>query len=338
VLSSSNILSWNLTLNDGSKITIQTPSTSTSNWVGRDLSATSTNLLFNYSVGDNGYGGFSGTGGQFCISSTNNCFSYPDAYGSWGVGGDSWVYSTFGSGIQTIASGGAASGPSTYVAVSGMPAGSQAPGMYTGQGTPPWTLMVQSGAPGQAGPAGPQGLPGLTGGPGAAGLQGNPGVNGLSGPQGNTGAAGATGSAGPNVTWHYTTVSNVAGAIGTTSAYIAGLTNTSLGDGTFWVNASITVEYPASSSNTLQSSVTCTLGAGSGGGVVVSPISYAFFPASNSNTSAYATIAVQGFYTVSTGSSTIGITCSETGAPSSTTLVVFDGMLVATPIGGTSNP
>ena len=40
VLSSSNILSWNLTLNDGSKITIQTPSTSTSNWVGRDLSAT----------------------------------------------------------------------------------------------------------------------------------------------------------------------------------------------------------------------------------------------------------------------------------------------------------
>ena len=201
VLGSSNIVSWNLTLNDGSKVTILTPSTSTSSWYGGDLSATSTSLLFNYTIGDNGFGGFSGSGGQFCITSQTNCFGPADTYGSWGVGGDSWVYSS-GSGVQTIASGGAATfgGMSTYVATGPIAAGTAIPGML------PWVMMAQAGAAGAVGATGsvgPQGLLGLTGATGAQGPTGNTGGQGPTGntgpqgPIGNNGLNGAVGATGP---------------------------------------------------------------------------------------------------------------------------------------------
>ena len=193
VLSNSNIVSWNLTLNDGSKVTVLTPSTSASAWYGTDLTATPTSLLFNYNVGDNGYGGFSSSGGQFCITSQTNCFGPADTYGSWGVGGDSWVYS-YGSGTQVIGSGGVAtySGTSTYVATGPVAAGTVTPG------TLPWVMMAQAGSTGPqgaAGAVGPQGPMGLS----VTGPQGPQGAVGPVGPiglQGNNGAVGATGATG----------------------------------------------------------------------------------------------------------------------------------------------
>jgi len=191
VLSSSNIVSWNLTLFDGTNTTVLTPATSTSAWYGTDLTATPTSLLFNYNVGDNGYGSFSGSGGQFCITSQTNCFGPANTYGSWGVGGDSWVYS-YGSGAQAIATGGATGGTSTYVAIMAVPAGGIAPGVTNGQAIP-WAMVAQAGTNGTNGTNGANGTNGTNGVNGLPGIQGNPGINGQPGINGINGTNGLDG-------------------------------------------------------------------------------------------------------------------------------------------------
>ena len=83
-LSSSNILNWDLLLNDGTTtFTLEGPlsgSNSGLELVGVDLSATSTQLLFNYSGTDDGWALFQapepGSGRDwFCPSTTTNCSS-----------------------------------------------------------------------------------------------------------------------------------------------------------------------------------------------------------------------------------------------------------------------
>ena len=100
VLSSSDISSWNLTLTDGSSSTILTLLNSVVqsgayNSVGAnaDLTATASNLLFNFDGGDAGSWGFSGSTGQFCLTTYSNCFGPAPAMGTYGVGGNSWNYS-----------------------------------------------------------------------------------------------------------------------------------------------------------------------------------------------------------------------------------------------------
>lgn len=115
VLNPSNISSWNLALYDGTNSTTLTPSNSEVTFgvldgpgTNTDLSATPTSLLFNYDVGDFGSWSFGSTAGQgeFCVTSYSNCFGPPDAFGTYGIGGDVlWVYSG-ASGTQVIASDG----------------------------------------------------------------------------------------------------------------------------------------------------------------------------------------------------------------------------------------
>ena len=115
VLNPSNIDWWNLALYDGTNSTTLTPSNSTVSYgvlngpgANTDLSATPTSLLFNYDVGDFGSWGFGSTTGQgeLCFTSWSNCFGPPDAFGTYGIGGDVlWVYSG-ASGTQEIASDG----------------------------------------------------------------------------------------------------------------------------------------------------------------------------------------------------------------------------------------
>jgi hypothetical protein len=195
-LNPSNIISFNLTLFDGSHTAILNPSTGAS-VIGNGLSATTTSLSVDYAV----TAGFVAANGQLCFSGNGNCFPGPGA-GMWGVGGNNlWVWT---GGIEPIATGGTSS-QSTYIATASVAAGSSAPG------TAPWATMAAAGAPGTpgaagpTGPAGPQGLQGLMGsiGPqgtpgtnGTNGLDGINGTNGAPGPQGPQGPVGATGSAG----------------------------------------------------------------------------------------------------------------------------------------------
>lgn len=252
VLNTSNIVSWNFTLNDGTHTTLFTTSNSAAfegtyngaqpcpapcvgGTVGgvapltnRDLTATSTNLLFNFGSGDGGYWGFastisgSGNAGSLCITQWSNCFGPYNSFGTYSVAGDGRsVYST-ASGEQVIGSGGAVAttpgGTSTYVATGPVAAGTAIPG------TSPWVMMAQAGAAGAAGtngtvgaagPQGPQGLqgaastvPGPQGPAGPAGPQGLQGAaSTVPGPQGPAGPAGPEGPAGPGTgatTWSAT--------------------------------------------------------------------------------------------------------------------------------------
>ncbi|MGA8540155.1 MAG: hypothetical protein WB566_11700, partial [Terriglobales bacterium] len=190
VLSPANIVSFNLTLNDGSHTGILTPS-SGATVVGTGFSATSTNLLVDYG----NQSGFEGAAGQLCFTDDYNCFPGAGA-GMWGVGGNNlWIWSNV-SGVQAIATGGTVStgSTSTYIATGPVAAGTVIPG------TSPWIMMAQqgaagaSGSQGPAGAAGPQGPTGLTG---ATGPQGPAGAVGATGPQGSIGLTGATGAQGP---------------------------------------------------------------------------------------------------------------------------------------------
>ena len=108
-LSLANIVDWNLTLSDGTNISDITPSNSAVffgnhiSGVGNvDVTATSQNLLFNYSGGDAGFISFSGVSGQLCYTSENNCWLYPGVgvFGVAGVGGSVYAAQT---GDQIIA-------------------------------------------------------------------------------------------------------------------------------------------------------------------------------------------------------------------------------------------
>jgi hypothetical protein len=94
VLNPSNVTSWDLTLTDGASSTTLTPLNSTVgsgvyNTVGlnNDFTATSSNLLFDFSGGDAGSWGFSGVSGQWCLTTYSNCFGPAPAIGTFGVGG-----------------------------------------------------------------------------------------------------------------------------------------------------------------------------------------------------------------------------------------------------------
>jgi PEP-CTERM motif len=77
-LSSTDILDWNLTLNDGHGDTVDfIPSNSVVGNSGTDLSASSSNLMFNFSGGDLGAFYFNSSNpifaGQLCYNATTNC-------------------------------------------------------------------------------------------------------------------------------------------------------------------------------------------------------------------------------------------------------------------------
>jgi collagen triple helix repeat protein len=216
VLSTSNIVSWNLKLADSpTNSTLLTPSNSafssgnynTGGQPNNDFTATSTTLTMAYS--NAGFWGVSGTSGAFCMTDWSNCFG-PIAFGSWSINGDNaWSYSGVGAGSsQVIGTGGTAvpSATSTYVATAPVTAGAAAPPAS------PWALMAQAGAAGAMGATGPQGPAGasvqgpqgpigLTGAQGPAGATGAPGPQGVAGPQGPQGVPGTNGTTTFAGTW-----------------------------------------------------------------------------------------------------------------------------------------
>ena len=105
-----NIVDWNLTLNDGSNITDLLPSNSsvgfgqfnTGGIPNVDLTATSQNLLFNYSGADGGFFYFAGASGEICYSGWSNCFG-PTGVGLWDVQHDGLRPMVYESGTQVIA-------------------------------------------------------------------------------------------------------------------------------------------------------------------------------------------------------------------------------------------
>jgi hypothetical protein len=94
-LTSANIVGWNLILNDGTNITDLVSSNSsvsfnthdTSGTGNVDLTATSLNLMFNFSGSDGGSLGIQGASGQLCYTAWSNCFG-PTGVGLWNIGGD----------------------------------------------------------------------------------------------------------------------------------------------------------------------------------------------------------------------------------------------------------
>jgi len=207
-LTTSNIVSWNLTLADSpTNSTLLTPSNSafssgnynTGGQPNNDFTATSTTLTMTYSNG--GFWGVSGASGQFCMTDWSNCFG-PVAYGTWSINGDN-AYSESAAGAgssQLIGTGGtvAASGASTYVATGPVAAGTAKPG------TSPWVMMAQAGAAGAPGTNGTNGTSGINGINGLSGAQGPQGLQGAAstvpGPQGPQGNAGTNGTNGLNGT------------------------------------------------------------------------------------------------------------------------------------------
>lgn len=95
VLHAGDIVSWDLTLNDGTHTTnlLNTNSafnTGLHDTVGpnnNDLTASATSLLFNYTGGDGGFISFSNGNGQLCLTGWSNCFG-PTAIGLFNVGND----------------------------------------------------------------------------------------------------------------------------------------------------------------------------------------------------------------------------------------------------------
>jgi len=190
VLTPTNIVNWNLTLNDGTKTGVLTPSNTTIS--GSGLSATATTLLFDYSTWGTQLG-FSSSAGVLCFTDYTNCFPGGTGLGTWSVSGDNLYSFANASGVQPIATGGAPAthGTSTYVATGSVAAGTVIPG------TSPWVMMAQAGATGTPGINGTNGINGINGLPGAQGPQGLQGaastVPGPQGPQGNPGTNGTNG-------------------------------------------------------------------------------------------------------------------------------------------------
>jgi hypothetical protein len=95
VLTGADILDWNLILNDGFNTTNLLGSNSTfggglHDTVGPnnvDLTASATNLFFNYSSGDGGFIYFANGSGELCYTGWSNCWG-PTAVGMYSVGGD----------------------------------------------------------------------------------------------------------------------------------------------------------------------------------------------------------------------------------------------------------
>ena len=185
VLTTSNIVSWSLTLADSpTNSTLLTSGNSafnsgiynTGGQPNNAFTATSTNLTMTYSGG--GFWSVSGASGSFCMTDWYNCFG-SIAYGTWDINGDNAYSDSGAGGSQVIGTGGTvatstSAGTSTYVATASVAAGTAIPG------TSPWVMMAQAGTPGTPGATGPQGPIGLS-------------VQGPSGPQGPQGPAGPAG-------------------------------------------------------------------------------------------------------------------------------------------------
>ena len=257
-LTTSNIVSWNLTLADSpTNSTLLTPGNSafssgnynTGGQPNNDFTATSTTLTMTYSNG--GFWSVSGASGQFCMTDWSNCFG-PIAYGTWSINGDSaYSDSSVGAGSsQIIGTGGTVATPvtSTYVATGPIAAGTAMPG------TLPWTMMAQAGAagaasttPGPVGPQGPAGPLGLTGATGATGLQGTIGLTGTTGAQGPAGPQGATGAMGAQGPIGFTGAQGPQGAPGTAGTNGTGFNWTGQWNATASYNINDTVSYNGTS-------------------------------------------------------------------------------------------
>ena len=113
-LSSIDILDWNLTLNDGhGDVTNLIPSNSVVGNSGTDLTASSSDLMFNFSGGDLGAFYFNSSAvpflGQLCYNATTNCALTPgiDLWDVAGVSPCAYYGCNVGeTGNQVIASGG----------------------------------------------------------------------------------------------------------------------------------------------------------------------------------------------------------------------------------------
>ena len=117
-LASANITGWSLTLNDGTNtVLVQTGSNNSAVFItGTALTATPTNLLFNYGSVPNSDFSIATPGaplafwGQICYTSFSNCWG-PDGVGVYNVGGSNLSVYIAQSGQQIIASGGTAAVP-----------------------------------------------------------------------------------------------------------------------------------------------------------------------------------------------------------------------------------
>jgi hypothetical protein len=123
-LTLSNIVDWNLTLNDGMNVADLIPSNSSvffgnhDNGVGNvDVTATSVDLMFNYSAPDGGFLSFGGASGELCYTSWSNCWG-PTAVGVYSVGGDGRSVYVGESQNQVIAT--AVPEPSSFLLLSGL--------------------------------------------------------------------------------------------------------------------------------------------------------------------------------------------------------------------------
>jgi hypothetical protein len=109
-LSSTNILDWNLTLNDGhGDVSDLIPSNSAVGSRGTDLTASSSDLMFNFNGNDIGAFYFSSSAGQLCYDSATNCALTPgvDLFDVAGVIPCAYYGCNTGeTGNQVIASGG----------------------------------------------------------------------------------------------------------------------------------------------------------------------------------------------------------------------------------------
>lgn len=115
-----DIIDWNLLLNDGTDTVAVVKGSNGSIVLSRSgaLSATITDLLFNYSYGGPGEGDLNFANniavpslqGQVCWTSSSNCWG-PDGVGVYNVGGDSASHFITQTGTQVIASGGVSAVP-----------------------------------------------------------------------------------------------------------------------------------------------------------------------------------------------------------------------------------
>jgi len=319
-LTTSNIVSWNLTLADSpTNSTLLTAGNSafssgiqnTGGLPNNDFTATSTTLTMTYSNG--GFWGVSGASGQFCMTDWSNCFG-PVAYGTWSINGDN-AYSESAAGAgssQVIGSGGtvAASGASTYVATGPVAAGTATPG------TSPWVLMAQAGTPG---------TPGINGTNGINGAPGINGTNGLPGAQGIQGIPGTNGTDTPANTYVNTTFTNaqVSGSAGIQSPGVIQLTN--IPAGSYLVTGNITLAYGVDPQGHRFVNPWCDLYASDGGGSTMNVGQPAFatmdlaFTADGQTTTS-TTLVVNGWVTLANPTNLIYVGCSVNGPWDTTTL------------------
>ena len=107
-LGESDIVDWNVTLNDGTAAIDLLPSNSFVGIFGSDLTASASSLMFNFSGLDDGYFFISDPNpgaeqGAFCYESSDFCSGFPAGIVIFNLGGDNLFPFAAESGQQTIA-------------------------------------------------------------------------------------------------------------------------------------------------------------------------------------------------------------------------------------------